>query len=160
MTRQQPIELLMPPNMLLAKTGGGFGGIDLAAIKRAEGAMENLKGEFAGMAGDAVAVLVAAHRATVEKASPDSRAALLRAAHDIKGLAGTLEYPLMGRAAASLSHLLIETPEGKLLPATLVEAHVAAIQIIHRQAITGTDDKVTLALLAELENQVGDILKV
>jgi chemotaxis protein histidine kinase CheA len=158
MSRQHPIELFMPPNMLRAKAGGGFGGVDLGAIKRGETAMENLKGEFAGMAGDTVAALAAAHRAYVEKASPDDRAALLRAAHDIKGLAGTLQYPLMGRVAASLSHLLLEAPEGKLLPAKLVEAHVRAMQIIHRQTITDSGDKVALALLAELENQVGDIL--
>jgi chemotaxis protein histidine kinase CheA len=159
MLRQHPIELFMPPNMLKAKAGGGFGGVDLGAIKRAESAMENLKSEFAGMAGDTVAALAAAHRAYVAKASPDDRAALLRTAHDIKGLAGTLEYPLMGRVATSLSRLLIEAPEGKLLPAKLVEAHVVAMQIIHRQAIKGTGDKVALALLAELENQVGEILK-
>ena len=160
MARQQPIELFMPPNMLKAKAGGGFGGVDLGAIKRAEGAMENLKGAFAGMAGDSVAALVTAHRAYGEKASPDTRDALLRAAHDIKGLAGTLEYPLMGRVAASLSKLLLEAPQGAMLPGRLVEAHVTAVQIIHRQVITGTADKGTLALLAELENQVGAFLKV
>lgn len=159
MARQQPIELFMPPNMLKAKAGGGFGGVDLGAIKRAESAMENLKGEFAGMAGDSVAALVEAHRAYAEQASPDSRAALLRAAHDIKGLAGTLEYPLMGRVAASLSHLLIEAPDIKMLPLKLVEAHVVAVQIIHRQSITNSTDKGTLALLAELEAQVGTVLK-
>jgi hypothetical protein len=159
MARQQPIELFMPPNMLRAKAGGGFGGVDLGAMKRAEGALEELKGEFAGMAGDAVTVLVAAHGAYAQKASPDSRAALLRAAHDIKGLAGTLEYPLMGRVAGSLSKLLTEAPEGVMLPLKLVEAHVAAVQVSLRRNIKGAGDKATLALLAELENQVGAVLK-
>ena len=41
MAREQPIELFMPPNMLKAKVGGGgFSGLDMAAIKRAEAAME------------------------------------------------------------------------------------------------------------------------
>lgn len=159
MARQQPIELFMPPNMLKAKAGGGFGGVDLGAIKRAEGAMENLKSEFSGMAGESVAALAAAHRAYAQTASPDGRAALLRAAHDIKGLAGTLEYPLMGRVAASLSRLLLESPEGKLLPVKLVEAHVAAVQVIHRQNITNATDKLALALIAELDVQVGAFLK-
>jgi len=159
MSRQHPIELFMPPNMLRAKAGGGFGGVDLGALKRAESAMETLKTEFSGMAGDAVAALAAAHRAYSETASPDGRAALLRAAHDIKGLAGTLEYPLMGRVAGSLSRLLSEAPEGTMLPAKLAEAHVVAVQIIHRQSITGAADKGALALLGELENQVSAILK-
>jgi hypothetical protein len=46
MARKQPIELFMPPNMLKAKVGGGKGGLDLAAMERAEAAMEELKSEF------------------------------------------------------------------------------------------------------------------
>ncbi len=155
----QPIELFMPPNMLKGKVGGG--GVDLAAaIKRAENAMENLKGEFSGMASDAVGALSTAHRAYM--ASPDcrnSRAALLRAALDIKGLAATFDFPLMARVAGTLSRLLGEIPEGQSLPLKLIEAHVAAVQVIHRKAITGMDDKPTLALLAELESQVGAVLQ-
>jgi len=43
MARQQPIELFMPPNMLKAKVGGTFVGIDMAAVNRAEAAMDALK---------------------------------------------------------------------------------------------------------------------
>jgi chemotaxis protein histidine kinase CheA len=158
MAREQPIELFMPPNMLRAKAGGGFGGIDQAAIKRAESAMENLKGEFAGMAGDTVATLASAHRGFTADTGPSARAALLRAAHDIKGLGSTLGFPLMARVAASLSRLLHDAPEEKPLPPKLIDAHVAAVQAIHRQAIATADDKPTLALLTELETQVGAAL--
>jgi chemotaxis protein histidine kinase CheA len=159
MARQQPIELFMPPNMLRAKAGGGFGGVDLAAIKRAESAMETLKTEFAGMAADGIATLAAARDAYVAKADPASRAALLRAAHDIKGQAATFDFPLMARVAGSLARLLGEAPQGVILPMPLVDAHVTAMQVIHRKNITGNDDKVALALLAELESQVGKLLK-
>ena len=158
MARQQPIELFMPPNMLKGKVGGGSG-IDLAAaIKRAESAMEQMKGEFSGMASDAVGALSAAHRAYAAKPDSGSRAALLRAAIDIKGLAATFDFPLMARVAGALSRLLSETPDDRPLPMKLVEAHVAAVQVIHRKAITGMDDKPTLALLAELESQVAAVL--
>ena len=43
MKREEPIELFMPPNMLKAKMGSGHGGVDMAALKRAEAAMEELK---------------------------------------------------------------------------------------------------------------------
>jgi len=157
---QQPIELFMPPNMLKGKVGGG-GGIDLAAaVKRAENAMEELKGEFSSMASDAVSSLSAAHQAyTAKPDCRDSRAALLRAALDIKGLAATFDFPLMARVAGALSRLLGEIPENKPLPLKLVEAHVAAVQVIHRKAITGMDDKLTLAVLGELEAQVVALLK-
>ena len=42
MKRQQPIELFMPPNMLKSKVGGGQGGMDMAAMKRTESAMNGL----------------------------------------------------------------------------------------------------------------------
>ena len=159
MSRQQPIELFMPPNMLRAKAGGGFGGVDLGAIKRAESAMEGLKSEFANMAADGIRMLAVAREAYAAKADPQSRAALLRAAHDIKGQAATFNFPLMGRVAGSLSKLLGEAPQGVVLPMKLVDAHVSAMQVIHRSNITGSDDKVALALIAELDSQVGQILK-
>ena len=159
MARQQPIELFMAPNMLKAKAGGGFGGVDLSAIKRAESAMESLKTEFAVMAADGIRTLSAACDDYAAKADPASRAALLRAAHDIKGQAATYDFPLMGRVAASLGKLLGEAPEGVALPMNLVDAHVSAMQVIHRKNITGNTDKVALALIGELDAQVGALLK-
>lgn len=159
MARQQPIELFMPPNMLRAKAGGGFGGVDLGAIKRAEGAMEGLKDEFAGMANESVAALVTAHAAHAATPDLQNRAALLRAALDLKGMAATFGFPLMARVSGSLARLLSDAPEGRLLPPKLLEAHVAAVQVIQRSGITTADHKGTLALLAELEAQVSAVLK-
>ncbi len=158
MARQQPIELFMPPNMLKAKAGGGFGGVDMGAIKRAEAAMDTLKSQFGGMAADGIQTLADARQAYAAKADPASRAALLRAALDIKGQAATFDFPLMGRVAASLTRLLGEAPQGVALPMTLVDAHVSAMQVIHRRNITGNDDKVALALIGELDAQVGQLL--
>lgn len=158
MARQQPIELFMPPNMLKAKAGGGLGGLDMAALKRAEGAMDTLKSEFAGMMASDVQSLVAA-RARYAKA-PDAagRAALLRAAHDIKGQAPTFNFPLIARVAGSLSRLIGELPEGSALPAALVDAHVGAIQVIHRQGLQDTGDKTAQTLCAELDSRVEEAL--
>jgi chemotaxis protein histidine kinase CheA len=158
MARQQPIELFMPPNMLKAKAGGGFGGVDMAAIKRAESAMETLKTEFGGMAADGIQALGAARDAYAAKADPAGRAGLVRAAHDLKGQAATFGFPLMARVAGSLTKMLTEAPEGTVLPMKLVDAHVSAMQVIHRQNITGSEDKVALALIAELDSQVGQLL--
>src|ERR1700760_1539753 len=151
MARQQPIELFMPPNMLKAKAGGGFGGVDLGAIKRAETAMDGLKDEFAGMAGGSIAPPLKPHAPYAANPAPASRAALLRTSLDLKGMAATFGFPLMARVAGSLAKLLSEAPEGKPLPLKLVEAHVAAVQVIQRSNITMPDHKGTLALLAELE---------
>ncbi len=158
MARQQPIELFMPPNMLKAKAGGGLGGLDMAAMKRAEQAMETLKGEFGDMIADDVKSLAAARARYAKSPDAASRAGLMRAAHDIKGNAPTFNYPLIARVAGSLSRLIGETPENQAVPAGLIDAHVNAVQVIHRQNIQAIDDKLAQALCAELDARVEDIL--
>ena len=158
MAREQPIELFMPPNMLKAKVGGLFSGVDMAAIKRAECAMEDLKSEFAGWAADDVKKLVAAREAFARTPDATTRAALLRAAHDMKGQAATFHYPLIARAAGSLSKLIGELGEDKLLPLGLVDAHVSAIHVIYRDKVMDNSNKVALVLIAELEARVAEML--
>ena len=110
MARQQPIELFMPPNMLKAKVGGGLGGIDMAAMKRAEAAMETLKSEFGDWIADDVKALTEARARYAQTPDAHARGALMRAAHDIKGQAPTFNYPLIARVAASLSRMIGELP--------------------------------------------------
>ena len=130
----------MPPNMLKAKVGAGsFSGIDMAAIKRAEAAMDELKSEFAGWAADDVNRLVAAREAFA--ASPDATtraASALRAAHDMKGQAATFDFPLIARVAGSLSKLIQELSETTEVPLGLVDAHVSAIHVIYRDKAMDT----------------------
>ena len=158
MARQQPIELFMPPNMLKAKAGGGLGGIDMAAMKRAEQAMETLKSEFGDMIADDVKTLGEARARYARTPDVASRAALMRAAHDIKGNAPTFNYPLIARVAGSLARLIGELPQNKQIPASLVDAHVNAVQVIHRQNIQTIDDKLAQALCAELDARVEETL--
>jgi HPt (histidine-containing phosphotransfer) domain-containing protein len=158
MARQQPIELFMPPNMLKAKAGGGLGGIDMAAMKRAEQAMETLKSQFGDMIADDVKTLGEARARYAKTPDVASRAALMRAAHDIKGNAPTFNYPLIARVAGSLARLIGELPQNRQIPANLVDAHVNAVQVIHRQNIQTIDDKLAQALCAELDARVEEIL--
>jgi HPt (histidine-containing phosphotransfer) domain-containing protein len=151
MARQQPIELFMPPNMLKAKAGGGLGGIDMAAMKRAEQAMETLKSQFGDMIADDVKTLGEARARYAKTPDVASRAALMRAAHDIKGNAPTFNYPLIARVIGEL-------PQNRPIPASLVDAHVNAVQVIHRQNIQTIDDKLAQALCAELDARVEEIL--
>jgi chemotaxis protein histidine kinase CheA len=161
MAREQPIELFMPPNMLKAKVGGGsFSGLDLAAIKRAEAAMEEIKGEFSAWAAADVEKLMAARARFAKTPDAPSRAALLRAAHDMKGQAATFNYPLIARVSGSLSKLIGELAADKDLPLGLVDAHVSAIHVIYRDKVMDESNKVALALTLELEARVAEALKV
>ncbi len=158
MARKQPIELFMPPNMLKAKVGGGLGGPDMAAIKRAETAMEGLKNEFSDWIAGDVTMLMAARTRYAQTPDAGARSALLRAAHDIKGQAPTFNYPMIARVAASLAHMIGELPPQADIPLHLVDAHVNAILVMHKQGMRDTKDKTAQALCAELDARVTEVL--
>ena len=151
MKRQQPIELFMPPNMLKARAGGGLGGIDHVAVKRAESAIAALKPAFGDMMADDLKTLIAARARHAQNPGAGSRAALMRAAHDIKGQAATFQFPLIARVAGSLARLIGEVPEETALPDPLIHAHVTTIQVIQRQNVQDGNDATALALCAELD---------
>jgi chemotaxis protein histidine kinase CheA len=157
MAEQDEVEVFMPPNVLKAKVGN-FTGVDMAAIKRAETAMDQLKGNFAEWAKDDVRRLAEAREGYAQKPDAASRAALLRAAHDMKGQAATFDFPLIARVAGSLANLIHDLPEGKDLSLTLVDAHVGAIQVIHRENIRDMSNPVAVTLAKELEARVAEIL--
>ena len=158
MARKQPTELFMPPNMLKAKVGGGLGGPDMAAMKRAEEAMAALEGEFGDWIATDVMALTDARQRYANTPDAAARNALLRTAHDIKGQAPTFNYPLIARVAASLSRLIGELPPSTAIPLTLVDAHVNAILVIHKHKMQDTNDRTAQALCAELDARVDDVL--
>jgi chemotaxis protein histidine kinase CheA len=158
MGNKQPIELFMPPHMLKAKVGG-TGGTDIAAMKRAELAVEELTCEFSGWITDDVKKLMDARTRYSQTPDEASRAALLRAAHDIKGQAPTFHYPPIAHVAATLSRLIDDLPPAIAIPLALVDAHVNAIQMIHKLAMQDANDKTAQALCAELDARVNEVLK-
>jgi chemotaxis protein histidine kinase CheA len=158
MSRQHPIELFMPPNILKAKVGGSYVGLDMAAINRAEAAMEELKSEFADWAREDVRRLVAAREAFAARSDGATRAGLLRAAHDMKGQAATFDYPLIARVAGSLSQLITGLADTAELSLSLVDAHVNAIHVIYRDKVMDISNKMALALTKELEARVAEAL--
>ncbi|MDE2465528.1 MAG: hypothetical protein KGO02_17715 [Alphaproteobacteria bacterium] len=157
MSKEPPIELFMPPNMLKARVGGRFVGIDMAAIKRAEAAVADLAPEFSDWISKDVAALKDAFIAYRE--NPDARRrTLLTAAADELRIAGlNFGFPLISRVTTSLCNLLchLDLPA----PSTLVEAHVSAVQVIAKQRnMLDADDPTANLLAAELENQVRQCL--
>ncbi|MGN6514858.1 MAG: Hpt domain-containing protein [Rhizomicrobium sp.] len=153
MTKQKPIEIFTPPNMLKAKLGGTGAGLDSAALMRAEAAMDGLKSEFAEWMNADIAKLGEGRDAYAKKPNEETRAQLYRAGHDLKGQALTFEHPVVARMAASLCKLL----DGTHAPLLLIDAHVNAIRILVRQNVRDVSDPTTNAVAAELEAQVREI---
>jgi chemotaxis protein histidine kinase CheA len=158
MTKQQPVEMFMPPNTLKAKVGGGGTGVDMAAVKRAEEAVGELKAEFQDWVGDDVTRLGAARDRFAEQRSKKTAGELFRASHDIKGQAATFDFPLIARVAVSLCKLLEESNSLDALPLNLIDAHVAAIRVIFRDKIRDTSNPTATALAEELEARTVETL--
>lgn len=85
----------------------------------------------------------------------ETREALYRAAHDIKGQAATLGFPVAGRIAASLCRLLdgIDIPDR--LPRELVRQHVQSVRAIIVENARD-ESSATARLLAERLGEVTD----
>lgn len=152
MAKQPPIEIFMPPNMLKAKVGGRVAGIDMAAIKRAEAAIDELRSEFGSwIAGDVEALSLASQ---TFKTQPDmvNRHALFRASHDLRGQATLFGFPLVGRVASSLCKML--DGHEHAVPMALVDAHVTAIRVIVKQNVTDANDAIGNQLVKELDAKV------
>jgi chemotaxis protein histidine kinase CheA len=159
MPKDHPIELFMPPNMLKAKVGSSIGGIDMAAVKRAEAAVDVLKVDFQEWIGDDVDHLMKARERFAHDKDQGARDALFRAGHDIKGQAATFEFPLIARVASSLCRLIDALKSPGDVPLGLVDAHVAAIRIIFRDKIKDTSSRMATELCEELEARVIETLE-
>ena len=157
MPKEQPIEVFMPPNILKAKVGGS-GSLDMSAIKRAEAAVEQMKESFGTFIADDVNRLANARNTYVTDTTAENFAKLYRSAHDLKGQGATFDFPLVARVAGSLSRLLGELPPGRDLPQGLTDAHVQAVQVIHRENIQDIANPMAQMLCAELDAKVTQTL--
>src|SRR5438067_3775780 len=103
---QNSSQVIPAPNTLRLKVGGRLGGIDPAAIAKAEAALKSLSGNFAEWLQDEVTKLEAARqRLKTEGLTSEATEGLYLRAHDLKGLGATYEYPLVTRIAGSLCKL-------------------------------------------------------
>ena len=159
MTKQKPIEIITPPNTLKAKVGGAIPALDQKAIAKAEAALEQMSGQFADWINEELAHLLDAWaKYESEHGSPAARNELHRRAHDLKGLAPTYGYPLVGRICASLCKLTGDEHAEINPPEKLLKAHVDATKAAVSGKIMGADHPVGLALANELEAQVKTLI--
>ena len=157
MTKQEPVEVFTPPNMLKAKVGGGTStSLDMAAIKRADEALATLKSEFGDWIAADVQTLAQACEAFAAEPAPNKQEDLFRASHDLRGQARTFEFPLVEHIASTLCRLL-EAP-GADKQVSLAEAHVNAIRIIVREKIKDRTNPTALTLAQELEKRVNEFV--
>lgn len=149
-----PAQIIRPPNALRQKVGGGFGGIDAAAIAKAEEALKAMASQFGAWLQDEINKLDAAQTAIrTQGYTPETAEALYFRAHDLKGLGSTYQYPLVTRLAGSLCSLLDDPARRMAAPLALLDAHIDAIKAVVRDQIQTDEHPTGLALAQTLEAQ-------
>ena len=158
MTNKSAAEVIQVPNMLKLKVGGR-GGIDMAAIAKAEAALKSLSGNFAQWLNDEIVKLEAARQEVrAQGLTAETVEGLYLRAHDLKGLGATYEFPLITRLAASLCRLIDDPATRLSAPMFLVDAHIDAIKACVRDDIKVDTHTVGKVLAAELEGRVAEYL--
>ena len=155
MSQQTQGQMIPVSNTLKLKIGGRFGGIDPAALAKAEAALKGLSNNFDQWMADELSKLDAARaRITAEGFTAETGENLYFRGHDLKGLGSTYGYPLVTRIAGSLCRL-IDDPDTRLTaPVFLLEAHIDGINAAVRGKICDVDHPVGKTLVEELERRV------
>jgi hypothetical protein len=153
-------QVIPASNSLKLKLGSRFGGIDPAALAKAEAALKGLANNFAVWMQDELTKLDAAReRVRAEGYNADTAENLYFRAHDLKGLGATYGYPLVTSIAGSLCRL-IDDPETRLrAPVFLLDAHINAIKAAVKGDMRDTDHPVAKSLLQELDSRVREYEK-
>ena len=159
MSSNTPVQVINAPNTLKLRLGGGkFGGIDAAAIAKAEAALKSLSGNFSEWMQDELNKLETARQAIrVTGLNAETAETLYFRAHDLKGLGATYEFPLVTRIAASLCKLIDDPDTRQSAPMFLVDAHIDAIRAAVRDDIKTDTHPVGKILITELERRVAEI---
>ena len=155
MSDNPTVQYIQAPNTLRLKVGGRLGGIDPAAIAKAEAALKSLSGNFSEWLNDELVKLEASRqRIRVEGLNKETAETLYLRAHDLKGLGATYEFPLVTRIAGSLCKLIDDPTTRVEAPMFLVDAHIDGIKASVRNNIRTEDHPVGRKLVEELEDRV------
>jgi hypothetical protein len=150
-------QVIRPPNTLKLKVGGGFVGIDAAAVAKAEEALAAMSSQFGAWLKDEIDKLDAAQAdIRTEGWTAKTSEALYFRAHDLKGLGATYQYPLVTRLAASMCRMLDDPGKRLNAPQVLVDAHIDAIRAVVRDKIQTDDHPVGRSLAETLEARVAE----
>ncbi|HLL27761.1 MAG TPA: Hpt domain-containing protein [Xanthobacteraceae bacterium] len=118
------------------------GDIAMDVVARAEAALAEIKHEFRSwMSAECDALEAARNEMRAAGLSKPVLKKIGDAAHEIKGHAAVLGFPLAGRIANSLCRLLNHAPQPGLVPITVIESHVDAIRAVVREQIHNANDK-------------------
>lgn len=166
-TKYSDHSVIVPPHRLksVIRHTAEPGHFAMDVVARAEAALAEIKHEFrAWMSAECDALELARNALHAHGRSGPTMHKLFHAAHDVKGHAAVLGFPLAGRIAAILCRLLTYAPKPELVPLAVIDRAVDAIRAVVREEIHTTNDQTgreifeRLAIIVEsfLVNELGD----
>jgi HPt (histidine-containing phosphotransfer) domain-containing protein len=152
---KEKCEFFSPPNALKAKVGG-LEMLDPTVLAAAEAKLAELRGAYHGWVEADLGKLAAALRKFKDapETAADQLAIIEGTAHEIKGQAGTFDYPLLTQIAESLCDMLRGADAITARRIELVEAHIEAIGVVVRGRIQGDGGEIGTELLSRLRTAV------
>jgi HPt (histidine-containing phosphotransfer) domain-containing protein len=128
-------------------------------VARAERALQDLSGEFAGwMQTECERLDQARHEVKRQGFNTVTKEALFHAAHDIKGEADTFGYPGVTGVAESLCRLIEHAPDITRIPLQLIDQHVDAVRAIHREYARSDATELAFSLSRRLREVTDEFL--
>ncbi len=152
-------EVIVPENKLRKAVSNTSPAFADDPVARAEAALEALSSEFGQMMDDECDRLDRARQNLIRDGfSKTNKERIFHAAHDIKGEAATLGFPLVASAADSLCRLIEYTPDVTRIPLKLVDQHVDAVRAIHREYSRSNAEELAAALTGRLREVTDEFL--
>ncbi len=166
MTREIPREatgyqVVKPPQDLRSKVRilNDKEAANFDPVKAAEAALERLSGEFDTWMNEESKTLFAIWSGLGDAPMSEKGAnALFRAAHDIRGHAETLGYPLAGEIAGNFCYLIENIKPAANIPRQLAAQHIEAIRAIVTEGAKSEENSVAKALVERLVDVTDDFI--
>lgn len=153
-------EIINPPNLLRRKVSGS-GPISQEMLTRAKAAVENLTAQFSELLKKDIEKVSALHGEGLAADAArrlDIAKAIFEVMHDLRGQAGTFDYPLVTRVGSSLCRFVenLEACDDRCYE--VIGVHVEALNAILRHAVRGDGGPLGQEIADGLERAVKKIL--
>ena len=156
---QKP-QIINPPNRLRERVTGS-GPISDEMLARAEAAVQSLSGQFGELLDSQIGELGRLYAegaaAPVEKQLGIAKQ-IFEIAHDLRGQAGTFDYPLITRIGASLCRFTENLTDCDARCYEVIRVHIEAMDAVLHNALRGDGGPMGDAIASGLETAVKKIL--
>jgi hypothetical protein len=154
-------QFIQPPSTLKAKVGPPVaGGIDMAALERAEQVIANLAGNYLEWVQEDLKKLQKAFdtlAATPAGQRKQALKALFQIAHDIKGQGGSFGYHLMTTIGHYLCRYIEKLEDAGAKEVDVIRLHVDAMKIVIAKRLEGEGGREGMQLVKGIELVHGKI---